>query len=254
VGAVATAIEERTSVLVVEDEPDLQALLTFNLTDAGFDVAAASRGGEAFVRARESRPAVVLLDLQLPDVSGIDVCRMLRADPILRGTAVLMLTARGSEEDRVAGFDAGADDYVVKPFLVRELVLRVRALVHRVAPLAAPSSSRSVASLTNTLAVGGIEVDPVRHRVTVEGHEVELRPLEYKLLLALLADGQRVVSREGSERRDEDARRDHPPAPHPARPTRTPRRDRAPRGIPPAALSASRLFASGDATGTEHVF
>jgi two-component system, OmpR family, phosphate regulon response regulator PhoB len=185
--ALSVTEDERPLVLVVEDEPDLQSLLAFNLTEAGFRVISAAKGGEAFVLARERRPAVVVLDLNLPDVSGLDVCRSLRADPALRSTAVLMLTARGSEDDRLLGFDAGTDDYLVKPFHVRELVLRVRALEHRVRPvLPAPRT---------TLTAGGIELDPVRHRVFVDGLEVELRPLEYKLLLALLERPGRVVPR-----------------------------------------------------------
>jgi two-component system, OmpR family, phosphate regulon response regulator PhoB len=180
--------DERLLVLVVEDEPDLQSLLVFNLEAAGFSVICASRGAEAFVLAQERHPSVVVLDLNLPDVSGVDVCRSVRADSSLRGTAVMMLTARSSEADRLSGFSAGTDDYVVKPFHVREVVLRVRALAKRVGGTDAPGRRGAVSG-------GGIEVRPEEEKVLVDGEEVLLRPLERKLLAALLARPGCVISR-----------------------------------------------------------
>ena len=112
-------------VLVVDDEEDIRRLVTFNLSDAGFKVEAVENGADALVAAARLRPSVVVLDLMLPDVSGMEVCRRLRLDESVADAAILMLTARGDEYDRVLGFEVGADDYVVKPFSVRELVMRV---------------------------------------------------------------------------------------------------------------------------------
>src|SRR5215475_8446921 len=122
---------DRGPVLIVDDERDLRTLVDFNLRQAGFTTAQASTGAEALARARSLHPRVIILDLNLPDVSGMDVCRLLRADPDTRDTPILMLTARGAEEDRVQGFEVGADDYLPKPFSVRELVLRVDAVSRR---------------------------------------------------------------------------------------------------------------------------
>jgi two-component system phosphate regulon response regulator PhoB len=118
-------------VLVDDDEEDLRNLIVFNVRDAGFEVDAASTGAGALAAARAHRPQVVVLDLMLPDTLGTAVCAALRHDPQLADIGILMLTARGSESDRIQGLEAGADDYVVKPFNVRELVLRVRALANR---------------------------------------------------------------------------------------------------------------------------
>src|SRR5262245_4139560 len=118
-------------ILLVDDEPDLLQLLLYNLTEAGFAVEAVTTGAAGLEAAARVRPTVVILDLMLPDLPGTEVCRRLRADRELADVAILMLTARGDEYDRVLGFEVGADDYVIKPFSVRELVLRVRALARR---------------------------------------------------------------------------------------------------------------------------
>ncbi|HEY8088352.1 MAG TPA: winged helix-turn-helix domain-containing protein, partial [Polyangiaceae bacterium] len=130
--------------------------------------------------------------LNLPDVSGIDVCRSLRADPALRELPVLMLTARGGEVDRVVGFEVGADDYVVKPFSVRELVMRVKALARRTAERRA---ARATTGSDRKLRWKGLELDPVRHRVFVDDVEQQLRPLEFKLIQVLLEHPGRVFTR-----------------------------------------------------------
>ena len=127
-----------TKILLVEDEPDLQSLLEFNLREAGYDVLATARGGEAVSLCQSERPDLVLLDLMLPDIPGTQVCRTLRSSPELRQTPVIMLTARGEEIDRVVGFEVGADDYVVKPFSVRELLLRIQAVLRRQVQAGAP--------------------------------------------------------------------------------------------------------------------
>jgi two-component system phosphate regulon response regulator PhoB len=179
-------------VLVVDDERDLLALVSFNLGQAGFEVQSATRGQEALAAVRRARPSVVVLDVMLPDLSGVEVCRNLRADPDTTDLAVLMLTARGAEADRLLGFEVGADDYVVKPFSVRELVMRVRALARRVeerhvARVAAGDGAR--------LRWRGLVIDPGRQEVTADGAPLSLRPLEYKLLSLFLEHAGRIFSR-----------------------------------------------------------
>jgi two-component system phosphate regulon response regulator PhoB len=185
----APVVTER--ILLVDDEPDLRELLTFSLREAGFEVDAVGSGQAGLALAAKIRPAVIVLDLMLPDLSGTEVCRSLRTDPVLADVGVLMLTGRAEEHDRIHGFEVGTDDYVVKPFSVRELVMRVRALARRttlrraVRPTLAPRKLRW----------RGLEVDPLRHRVFVEGAELQLRPLEFKLIHVLLEHPGRVFTR-----------------------------------------------------------
>jgi len=180
------------NILIVEDERDVGRLLSFNLEQAGFTVEVAATGEGALRAMARSRPAVVILDLMLPDISGHEVCRRLRADPGLADVGVLMLTARGDDYDRIGGLEAGADDYVVKPFNVREVVLRVRALARRIAER---EQSRG-AVRGNRLRWKGLEVDPVTHEVSVDGAPLSLRPLEFKLLVTLMSTPGKVFSRE----------------------------------------------------------
>jgi two-component system phosphate regulon response regulator PhoB len=179
-------------VLVVDDEEDIRRLLSFNLGEAGFRVEAVETGGAALEAASRLRPSVVVLDLMLPDVSGMEVCRRLRADDEARDAAILMLTARGDEYDRVLGFEVGADDYVVKPFSVREVVMRVRGLATRANERRFARQSRDEGK---RLRWRGLEIDPSRHRVLVDGAELSLRPLEYKLLAIFVEHPGRVLSR-----------------------------------------------------------
>jgi two-component system, OmpR family, phosphate regulon response regulator PhoB len=179
-------------VVIVEDERDVARLLEFNLTAAGFAVEWAGSGGEGLERVRASSPDVVVLDLMLPDLSGYTVCTRIRSDAALADTGVLVLTAKGEPEDRILGFEVGADDYVVKPFVVREVVLRVTALANRIAE----RRVRGTASAGAPVAVGGIAIDPVTHEVRVHGQPAQLRPLEYKLLQLLFSEPGRVFSRE----------------------------------------------------------
>jgi two-component system, OmpR family, phosphate regulon response regulator PhoB len=179
-------------ILLVDDEPDLRQLVTFNLREAGFEVDAVGSGQAGLALASKVRPAVVVLDLMLPDISGMEVCRALRSDAVLGEVAVLMLTARGDEYDRVLGFEVGADDYVVKPFSVRELVMRVRALARRTAERRA---ARAATGGDRKLRWKGLELDPVRHRVFVDENELQLRPLEFKLIQVLLEHPGRVFTR-----------------------------------------------------------
>jgi two-component system phosphate regulon response regulator PhoB len=176
------------SVLVVDDERDLLSLLDFNLRAAGFETLVATSAEQALSQLRRRVPDLVLLDLMLPDLPGTEVCRQIKSDPRTRHVPVMMLTAKGDEVDRVVGFELGADDYVTKPFSVRELVLRIRAVLRRAA--GARPAERPPAR------VGPIEVDLEAHRVHVDGAEIQLTPLEFKLLTTLMGRLGRVQSRE----------------------------------------------------------
>ncbi len=177
-----------TSVLIVDDERDLLSLLDFNLRAAGFETLLATTGADALSTVRRRVPDLVLLDLMLPDLPGTEVCRTLKADARTRHVPVVMLTAKGSELDRVVGFEIGADDYVTKPFSVRELALRLQAVLRRsgkVRPSERPPES-----------VGPIRVDVGAHRAYADGSEVDLTPLEFKLLTTMMSRLGRVQSRE----------------------------------------------------------
>src|SRR5512143_2365734 len=179
-------------VVIIEDERDVARLLEFNFRSAGFVVVSAGTGAEGLAAVLQHKPDVVVLDLMLPDQSGYDVCKVIRADPTVGDAGVLMLTAKGEAEDRILGLEVGADDYVVKPFVVREVVLRVTALANRLAERRA----RPAQSSGSTIKVGPIELDPVTHDVKIGGAPTQLRPLEYKLLQLLVSDPGRVFTRE----------------------------------------------------------
>jgi two-component system phosphate regulon response regulator PhoB len=174
-------------VLVVDDEPDIVALVAYHLAKAGYRVSTASSGTEALAAAREERPALVVLDLMLPGMSGFDVLEQLRAHDATRGVGVLMLTARREEPDRIRGLTLGADDYLTKPFSPQELVLRVAAILRRLAASGAVTG--------DTIAIGPIEIHRSEHRVSLDGMPVELTPTEFKLLLTLAERRGRVQSR-----------------------------------------------------------
>ena len=174
-------------VLIVDDESDLAQLIDFNLKSAGFSTHVASTGAAALTAAREQRPELVLLDLMLPDMPGTEVCRHLRADPLTRDVLIVMLTAKGEESDRVRGFEMGADDYVTKPFSVRELVLRLKAILRRSGPPRENAPS---------IALGPLKLDVSAHRFYVEGKEVALTALEFRLLEHLMTRVGRVQTRE----------------------------------------------------------
>jgi len=173
--------ESSPLILIVDDEPDLRAVLDFNLRQAGFRTAHAANGLEALDSARRQRPELILLDINLPDVVGTEVCRRLRADPVTSRIPVIMLTARGGEHDRIAGLEQGADDYVTKPFSVRELMLRVEA-VHRRGD-STPEPGRRL------LRAGPIELDLDAMIARVDGREIALALLEFRFL-AYLIEGQ----------------------------------------------------------------
>lgn len=174
-------------ILVIEDEPDLQQVLEYNLRQSGHDVLLAGRGEDGLRLAREHLPDLVLLDLMLPDISGTEVCKSLRDGATTRKVPVIMLTARGEEIDRVVGFELGADDYVVKPFSVRELLLRIQAILRR--------RKGDEQEAEPTIQFGCLKIDREAHRVWVEGREVELTALEFRLLLTLYDRRNRVQTR-----------------------------------------------------------
>jgi two-component system phosphate regulon response regulator PhoB len=171
-------------IIVIEDEQDLQEVLEYNLRQAGHEVLSTPSGARGLALARARRPELVLLDLMLPDLGGTEVCKALRQDPRTRGIAVVMLTARGEEIDRVVGFELGADDYVTKPFSMRELLLRIQAVLRRGQPEPEP-----------VVEFGALRLDRGAHRVWVRGRLVSLTPIELKLLLLLYDRRERVQSR-----------------------------------------------------------
>lgn len=175
-------------ILVVEDERDLADLLAYNLEKEGYQALTAASGLEGLELARRELPDLVVLDLMLPGMMGTEVCSTLRRTERTRGIPILILTARGDEVDRVVGFEIGADDYIVKPFSMRELMLRVRAILRR--------SGQEFAPVERLLTLGPIVMDCAGHRVTVNGAEIDLTSTEYKLLLYLAEHGGRVLSRE----------------------------------------------------------
>ena len=173
-------------VLVVEDEDALAELLQYNLKKEGFRVSVAADGEEAMILVEERQPDVVILDWMLPKISGIEVCRRLRNRQETRNLPIMMLTARGEEADRIRGLDTGADDYIVKPFLMKELSARVRAILRRIRPGLADDK----------VVVGDITIDRVAYRVTRNDTEVHLGPTEFRLLDYLMQHPGRVFSRE----------------------------------------------------------
>lgn len=182
--AIQPVVGER--ILVVDDEPDIVALVVYHLAKAGYRVSSAAAGPDALHMARRERPSLIVLDLMLPGMSGFEILEQLRADDNTRGIAVLMLTARKEEPDRIKGFSLGADDYLTKPFSPQELVLRVGAILRRVG--ASPTAG-------DTLQAGPITIDRAAHKVTVDGNEIELTPTEFKLLLTLAERRGRVQAR-----------------------------------------------------------
>ncbi|HVE78115.1 MAG TPA: response regulator transcription factor [Gemmatimonadaceae bacterium] len=182
--APTVAIGER--ILVVDDEPDIVALVAYHLAKVGYRVSTAAGGADALAMARQERPALVVLDLMLPGMSGYEVLEQLRTGATTADVPVLMLTARREEQDRIRGLSAGADDYLTKPFSPQELVLRVAAILRRVGAAHAPG---------DVLRAGPIHIDRAAHVVTVDGAAVELTPTEYKLLLTLAERRGRVQAR-----------------------------------------------------------
>lgn len=173
-------------ILVIEDERSLVEVLTYNLSREGFEVVSATDGQDGLRRAQRDLPDLVILDLMLPVIDGLHVCRQLRADPKTQDLRILMLTARSEEIDEIVGFNMGADDYVTKPFKVKPLIHRIKALLRRAVPDRAH---------TDRVAVQGLEIDRVIHQVKVNGNELLLTPTEFRLLWVLARQPGRPFSR-----------------------------------------------------------
>jgi two-component system phosphate regulon response regulator PhoB len=176
-----------TNVLIVEDERDLQRVLSYNFKQAGFDPVSALNGETALRAVREERFDLVILDLMLPDLSGTEVCRRLKQNPQTADIPVIMVTAKGEEVDRIVGFELGADDYVVKPFSVRELILRARAILRR---------SETTATSEERFEFGKLRVDRAAHRAWVADQEIAFTALEFRLLMMLHDRRGRVLTRD----------------------------------------------------------
>ncbi|NOX94367.1 MAG: phosphate regulon transcriptional regulatory protein PhoB [Alphaproteobacteria bacterium] len=175
-----------TRILIVEDEEALATLLDYNLTKEKFDVTIASDGEEALLKVEEEPPDVIILDWMLPKVSGIEVCRRIRAKAETRNIPIIMLTARSEEDDRIRGLETGADDYLTKPFSTKELIARVRAVLRRIRP----------GLIEDKVQFSDIEIDRVSHRVMRGDKEIHLGPTEFRLLDHLIQNPGRVYSRE----------------------------------------------------------
>ncbi|MDO9165415.1 MAG: phosphate regulon transcriptional regulator PhoB [Rhodoferax sp.] len=172
-------------ILVVEDDPDIQELIVVNLRRAGHIVQCAADSEAAHGLARAAVPDLMLIDWMLPGMSGIDLARMLRSDPRTRDVSIIMLTARDEERDKITGLEAGADDYMTKPFSPRELLARITAVLRRRVPQATEGS----------VEIGGIRLDPAAQRVTAAGAELALGPTEFRLLHFFMTHADRVYSR-----------------------------------------------------------
>jgi phosphate regulon transcriptional regulator PhoB len=175
------------TILVVEDEPDIADLVKYHLEKAGLRARVVGDGKQALDLIGREQPDLVVLDLMLPGLDGLEVCRRLRGSPATRGIPVIMLTAKAEEVDRIVGLEMGADDYVPKPFSPRELVARVKAVLRRAAAPPEPSEA--------PVMVGSVRLDPVRHEVTKNGEPVPLSAMEFRLLEFFLRHRGRVYSR-----------------------------------------------------------
>jgi two-component system, OmpR family, phosphate regulon response regulator PhoB len=176
----------REKILVIEDEPDIAEVLQYNLEKEGFDVETARRGDTGFDAVRRDNPDLILLDLMLPGIDGLELTRMLKRDPLTSRLPIVMLTARGEEVDRIVGLELGADDYISKPFSPREVVLRVKAVLRRF---------QQEESVVELIEVGGIELDVSGHQLRVRGNEMPLTATEFRLLRLLLERCGRVQTR-----------------------------------------------------------
>lgn len=177
----------KTRILVVDDEADVLELVEFNLRQAGYELTSAADGAEALKKAKAQLPALIILDVMLPEVDGLEVCKLLRRDPTTARIPIIMLTAKASELDRVLGLELGADDYLTKPFSPRELLLRIKNLLQR----QAQSGARR-----ERLVFGELAIDLPRHEVTWQGKPIELTATEFRLLHVLAERAGRVQSRD----------------------------------------------------------
>jgi phosphate regulon transcriptional regulator PhoB len=173
-------------ILVVDDEKDLVELVKYNLEKEGFEVAVAYDGEGAIATGEREIPSLIVLDIMLPNIDGLEVCRRLKRNPVTAHIPIIMLTAKGEEADRVVGLELGADDYVVKPFSVRELIARVKTVLRRTGASEKPKE---------VLKIGEVVIDTMKHKVKVKGKDVDLTLTEFKLLVALARRRGQVLSR-----------------------------------------------------------
>ena len=186
-GRARQTMESKGRVLVIEDEADILELMVYNLQREGYEVAGIPNGEDGLRRARAELPDLILLDLMLPGLPGVEVCRRLKADPATRGISVIMVTAKGEPDDVVSGLEAGADDYVPKPFSPRVLLARVKAVMRRAGADEGAQGAKIVR--------GGVSIDPERHEVRVEGEPVVCTATEFRLLHFLATHPGRVFTR-----------------------------------------------------------
>ena len=176
----------KQTILIIEDERALVEVLTYNFRKEGFDVHSATDGQDGLRRAQTTLPDLIVLDLMLPVIEGLEVCRILKSGVRTRDIPLLMLTARSEEVDEIVGFQMGADDYVTKPFKIKPLIQRIKALLRR---------KKTATSEADVIAAGGIEIDRAQHRATADGQELNLTPTEFRLLWALVRQPGRAFSR-----------------------------------------------------------
>ena len=176
----------KQKILIIEDERALVEVLTYNLRKEGFDVHSATDGQDGLRRAQTILPDLVILDLMLPVIEGLEVCRVLKTGARTRDIPILMLTARSEEVDEIVGFQMGADDYVTKPFKIKPLIQRIKALLRR---------KKTVPSEGDVVSAGGIEIDRAQHRAAADAQELSLTPTEFRLLWALVRQPGRAFSR-----------------------------------------------------------
>jgi two-component system phosphate regulon response regulator PhoB len=176
-----------SKILIIDDESDVVDLIAMNLKSAGFDVLTANNGVAGLQRAKADLPALIVLDLMLPQMSGLEVCKVLKKDPLTARIPIIMLTAKSEEVDRIVGLELGADDYVAKPFSPRELVLRIQSVIRR---------AKNSGEVSEILKIGDITLDHARHEVTIKGQPVVLTAIEFKLLAILMERKGRVQSRD----------------------------------------------------------
>lgn len=176
----------KPKILIIEDERSLSEILSYNLANEGFEVLTASDGMDGLRRAQNALPDLIVLDLMLPSLDGLQICRQLRSDSKTHGIRILMLTAKAEEVDEIVGFNMGADDYVAKPFKIKPLISRIKALLRR--PSAEQTSSE-------VIAVAGIEVDRTLHTAKLDGEEMQLTPTEFKMLWTMMRRPGRPYSR-----------------------------------------------------------
>jgi two-component system, OmpR family, phosphate regulon response regulator PhoB len=174
------------TILIVEDERDVVDLLAFSLRKAGFAISTAMDGAVGLEKARSEKPAFIILDLMLPKMPGLEICKIVKSDPATRQIPIMMLTAKAEEIDRIVGLEFGADDYVTKPFSPREVILRIKAILRRAE---GPPADEC-------LSAGPIVIDPARHEVSIAGKRVNLTSLEFKLLRMLMQRRGRVQTRD----------------------------------------------------------